>query len=149
MGDAVVLLLRSFSGEQQLRKLVRQVVPIVQTKCGFGGMRPWFRCPGCGRRAAKLYLGDCAPFLCRLCRRLAYASQSASPANRAIRKARKLRVRLGGSANLLDPLPGRPRRMHRRTYGRLQAAALAAEERMIGLELDWLRTRYGIILGPP
>jgi hypothetical protein len=39
--------------------------------------------------------------------------------------------------------------MHRRTYGRLQAAALAAEERMVALEIDWLRTRYGVTLGPP
>jgi hypothetical protein len=39
--------------------------------------------------------------------------------------------------------------MHRRTYDRLRAAAIAAEERMVALEIDWLRTRYGVILGPP
>jgi hypothetical protein len=137
--EPVALLLRLFRGEQQPRKLVGQLVPIVQTKCGFGGMRPWFRCPGCGRRAAKLYLGDCALFLCRLCRRLAYASQSASPATRAISKARKLRVRLGGGPIVFDPLPGKPPRMHRWTYLRLSATATKAQER----GSVWRSTRSG------
>jgi hypothetical protein len=59
------------------------------------------------------------------------------------------RLRLGGNGNLLDPFPKPPRGMHWRTYGRLQVSALVAEERMVGLELDWLRTRYGVSLGPP
>ncbi len=47
------------------------------TPCAFGGSRPWFLCPGegCGRRVAILY-GPTFPLLCRLCRDLAYASQS-------------------------------------------------------------------------
>jgi hypothetical protein len=32
--------------------------------------------------------------------------------------------------------------MHRVTYWRLLHAAIAAQERSLGLELDWLRTRY-------
>lgn len=57
-----------------------------------------------GRRAAKLYLvpGDAA-FGCRACHGLANASQSEPPAYRAITRVQKLRMRLGGSANLLDP----------------------------------------------
>ena len=39
--------------------------------------------------------------------------------------------------------------MHLRTYDRLRAAALAAEGRMVALEIDWLRTRFGVTLGPP
>jgi hypothetical protein len=39
--------------------------------------------------------------------------------------------------------------MHLRTYDRLRAAAMAAEERMIALEIDWPRTRFGVTLGPP
>jgi hypothetical protein len=111
--------------------------------------RPWagLRCDGCGRRAAKLYLGDGLVFACRLCRDLGYASQLENRRYRAITKARKLRVRLGGSGNLLDPFPKRPRGMHRRTYDRLQAAAITAEERMLALDLDWLRTHYGVTWG--
>jgi hypothetical protein len=58
-------------------------------------------------------------------------------------------MRLDGSGNLLDPFPKRPKGMHWRTYRRLQAAALAAEERMVALEVDWLRSHYGVTLGPP
>ena len=64
-----------------------------------------------------------------------------TPANRAITKARRLRVRLGGGPSLLDPLPERPPRMHRRRYYRLLIRAMAAQEASIALELDWLRRR--------
>jgi hypothetical protein len=58
-------------------------------------------------------------------------------------------MRLGGSTNLLDPLPCKPPRMHRLTYWRLLNAAMAAQERSLALDREWLRTRYGITLGPP
>ena len=77
-----------------------------------------------------------------------YRSQSESRAQRAVTRAVAAHMRLGGSGNLLDPFPEKPRGLHRRTYGRLQAAAIAAEERMIALDLDWLRTRYRVTLGP-
>ena len=46
------------------------------TPCNFGGVRPWFLCPGedCGQRVAILY-GPTLPLLCRQCRGLTYASQ--------------------------------------------------------------------------
>jgi hypothetical protein len=69
--------------------------------------------------------------------------------DRAITKARKLRMRLGGGPSVLDRLPGKPARMHRRTYWRLLAAAIEAQERMIALDVEWLRTRCGVTLGPP
>jgi len=124
--EAVVLLLRLFGGEQQPRKLAGQLVPIVRTKCGFGGTRPWFRCDRCRRRAAILYLATGSGFACRRCLGLAYRSQSATAANRAISKARKLRERLGGGPSVLDPLPGKPPRMHRQTYWRRLAAVITA-----------------------
>ena len=40
--------------------------------------------------------------------------------------------------------------MHRQTYYRLLDKAMAAEERMAALELDWLRVRCpGVTLGRP
>jgi hypothetical protein len=120
-----------------------QRVLLAWTRCNFGGARPWFRCDGCGRRAAKLYLGAGEPaFACRLCHRLAYRSQSEQPATRAITKARKLRERLGGGPSVLDPLPGKPPRMHRWTYFRVSAAAIRAQERALGLEIDEIRRRF-------
>lgn len=52
---------------------IRQRLPILRTACHFGGGRPWFACPRCGRRVAVLFLRD--DFNCRACSRVAYASQ--------------------------------------------------------------------------
>jgi len=68
-----------FSGE----KLdVLYLVPIIRTRCYFGGHRYWFRCLGrdknntvCGRRVAKLYGSD-TYFLCRHCYNLTYLSRN-------------------------------------------------------------------------
>ena len=46
---------------------------------------------------------------------------------RAISRVQKLRMRLGGSANLLEPFPARPRGMHRMTYYRLLDRAMTAQ----------------------
>ena len=70
---------------------------------------------------------------------LTYSSQSESPRHRAISKAQKIRTRLGGGSSLFDPFPGKPPRMHRLTYYRLFAKGMAAEERSIGLERDYMR----------
>jgi hypothetical protein len=123
---AVVLGYRyCFSGSNEW-KSIQQRVPISLTACHLGGQRPWFICPvycngrHCGRRVAVLYAtGDL--FACRRCYGLAYASQQESPRSRLIRRSRKIRMRLGGSPDLLQPFPKRPRGMHRRTYLHLQA----------------------------
>jgi len=93
----------------------------------------------CGRRAAKLY--GAPVFACRDCCGLVYSSQREIPRHRAIRRAQKARMRLGGSANLLEPFPKKPRGMHRRTYYRLSARAMAAQERSIALELAYIHRR--------
>ena len=83
-----------------------------------GGQRTWFLCPACGRRCGVLYAIR-GRYACRKCGRLKYESQSEPSHYRALRKAQKIRVRLGGSANMTEPFPERPRYMHRRTYQRL------------------------------
>jgi hypothetical protein len=67
-------LLYNVSSNGQPREEVYIKVPLSWTPCNFGGMRAWFICPGCGRRAAKLYL-ESRYFLCRHCNNLAYSSQ--------------------------------------------------------------------------
>jgi hypothetical protein len=52
---------------------------------------------------------------------LAYTSQQESPQSRFIRRSRKIRMRLGGNPDLLQPFPKRPRGMHQRTYMHLRA----------------------------
>jgi hypothetical protein len=142
--DAVVL---TFKGSSEWRP-VDERVPLVWTKCHLGGARPWFRCIAsvgdrpCGRPVAKLYLHKTPVFACRQCCGLAYASQREIPRHRAIRRAQKLRMQLAGSANLAEPLPERPRGMHRRTFYKLFNKAAEAQERSQALELKYLRRHY-------
>ena len=96
-----------------------------------------------GGGAARLYIGGVdAAFACRLCHGLSYRSQLESPEHRAITKARRLRVRLGGGPSLLDPFPSKPPRMHWRTFYKLFNRAVEAQERSIALALEDLRRRY-------
>ena len=98
----------------------RHVVPLDWTACNFGGERPWFVCPRvtCGRRVAVLY-GPGRYFLCRHCYDLRYESQREDKKDRALRRAQKISMRLGGSADMLEPFPQRPKGMHHDTYMRL------------------------------
>jgi len=85
----------------------------------------WFLCPGCGRRCAVLHWQGRAR--CRRCARLAYRSQSESPSDRALRRARAIRRSLGGSGDLSESLPPRPKGMRRPTYIRHLEQLVAAE----------------------
>lgn len=123
--DAVVLVFRSRSRQNDEWKNIEQRVPITWTGCHFGGHRPWFICSVCcggeycGRRVAVLYSAG-ELFACRRCYGLAYASQKEALRHRGLMKAQKIRVRLGGSANMLDAFPDKPKGMHWRTYDRLR-----------------------------
>jgi hypothetical protein len=55
------------------------------------------------------------------CYRLAYASQQESAHLRGLWKAQKIRMRLGGSASMLDHFPEKPKGMHWLTYERFAA----------------------------
>jgi hypothetical protein len=142
----VVLSYRSKSWGTTEGKSIEQRVPITWTACHLGGQRPWFVCSVyrngryCGRRAAVLY-GAGELFACRRCYGLAYASQQETPMHRGISQAQKIRMRLGGSANLCEPFPEKPRRMHWRTYLRLRARAGAAEDYSNALMAQWLNRR--------
>ena len=105
---------------------VEESISLVYTACHFGGQRVWFSCPGCDRRAAKLYHQD-SSFCCRKCCNLPYACQSEYPAYRALRKARKLREKLGASSCLLEPVGEKPKGMHWQTFHRLCKQSATAD----------------------
>lgn len=96
-------------------------VYIEWTRCHLGGNRPWFLCPhtGCGRRVAILYGGRM--FTCRHCSKLAYQSQREQDFERAIRKAERIRERLGWEPGILNGKDWKPKGMHWRTYDGLTA----------------------------
>src|SRR5690242_1091836 len=67
-----------YKGLQWSKDRPPQRVPILWTRCKFGGGRPWFQCP-CGRRVAKLYWGLSTIYRCRHCKEAIYASQRKGP----------------------------------------------------------------------
>jgi hypothetical protein len=117
-------------GRQQLRLRYRvqvdhgdwrpidETVMLVWRACRYGGERPYLLCPGCSRVVLKLHLTSHI-FRCRRCQRLSYASQRERDHHRALRRARRLRERLGENAETGAQIPPRPKRMDRRTYDRL------------------------------
>jgi len=118
-------------GEEQWHD-VDELVNLTWTRCYYGGQRPWFQCPGvvngipCRRRVAKLYSGG-RYYFCRHCYDLTYESQRESEAIRLISKTQKIRMRLGGTANLSERFPVKPKHMHWNTYDRLRMEARRAE----------------------
>lgn len=96
---------------------VKALIRLEWTPCHYGGCRPWFTCPRCGRRSRHIYLGVVAA--CRVCHDLAYQCQRETDTDRALRKARKINERLGGTSDLVNPPLHKPKGMHWRTFDRL------------------------------
>ncbi|MDP1646189.1 MAG: hypothetical protein Q8L71_11935 [Thiobacillus sp.] len=119
-GDRVILNYRNRSNDGEWRPIIYPVY-LEWTGCRLGGRRAWFLCPtpGCGRRVAILFGG--AVFACRHCHKLAYESQRASPSDRAMRRADRIRRRLGWDAGIANLSGGKPKGMHWRTFARLDA----------------------------
>ena len=106
-------------------KDVNEPVPIVWEPCRYGGQRPFFLCPECGRRILKLY--GLARFLCRPCNNLTYASQRERWSDRAMRKANKMRTKLGGRPGMANSIAPKPRHMHFKTYEKIKGYILDTE----------------------
>lgn len=99
---------------------VEQLIYLDYTPCTYGGSRPWWLCPSCGRRVAVLY----APgklYACRHCSELAYSSQRETISDRAMRRANKIRRQLDWPIGIGNPKGVKPKGMHWRTFDRLHA----------------------------
>ena len=77
-----------------------------------------------GERPSFIALGEL--FACRRCYGLAYESQQQTALHRRLGQARKIRMRVGGGVDLLEPFPAGPKGMHRCTFERLRTRAEAA-----------------------
>jgi hypothetical protein len=131
-GEDLLRLSYSVSIQGGDREQVKEAVRLAHVSCRFGGARPYFICPGlangsaCGRRVTKLY-GAGLYFSCRHCYRLAHASQSEGASDRSLRRANKVRERLGGDPGMAAEFPSRPKGVWTRTYERLREQINAAE----------------------
>lgn len=122
---------RIYGGEWQ-----DETVPVslTWTPCNYGGARPWFRCPRCGRRVAILYAGGI--FACRHCFRLAYPCQHESWDDRITRRIERIRSRLGWEAGFLNGNGWKPKGMHWRTFHRLEAEHDALVQQCLAWAVD-------------
>lgn len=129
--DQIVLSYRSRIGGEDWQD-VEEPIPIQWVSCRYDGRRPYFVCPGivngvaCRRQVIKLY---CASryYLCRSCYRLTYTSRNEDSSDRALRRANKIRMRLGGEPGCEAALPKRPKGMWRKTYDRLTEIVIESE----------------------
>jgi hypothetical protein len=101
-----------------------QVIDLTTRPVHFGGRRWYFVCPRMGELALRLHLPLGAErFASRRAYRLGYAVQRESPRDKAFRRARKARHKIGGADNLSLPLPGKPKWMRWRTFWQLRGEA--------------------------
>lgn len=98
---------------------ISERIMVRRTPCHYGGSRPWFHCPRCDARVAKLYLRG-GRFKCRQCHGLRYTSQSEDELDRCWRKQSKLEAKLG-------PNWSRPKGMHHATRDKLLEGIWACE----------------------
>jgi hypothetical protein len=111
-------------------------VPVEYTEPHFGGVRPWFACPGCGSRRRKLYLPPRREvFACRECYDLGYRSSrtSGDDVERAEQRYRNAFAKADAESrrphpNNLPAFPERPKGMHQDTFEDLVADVEAARE---------------------
>lgn len=119
---------------------VEQRVPISRTACHYGGERPWFACPTCGKRVAVLYLRRRSGFACRKCSDVAYASQRQDAITRTWSRQRKIERRLGIQHT-------RPDGMRQTTYTALMRIIVQCEQlRAAALLVALRRLRPGLRL---
>ena len=99
-------------------------VRLASTPQHFGGRLWRFICPERGKPCGVLHLPIGAEqFASRQAHGLAFASQRLRAPARAAVRALRIRLDLGGSADLSAPFPERPRGMHGATYERRRAEA--------------------------
>jgi hypothetical protein len=112
------------------------------TRCRFGGYRPWFYCPSCGRRVLVLYwLPEAWHPGCRRCLRLTYRSQRVSRNWMAYGQQQVVRLvrRYLPTWEYADQFPAKPSRIRWKTWERLCAKVEAWEQR---LNADFLTVAY-------
>ncbi|MCH9751496.1 MAG: hypothetical protein K0U61_04690 [Alphaproteobacteria bacterium] len=114
---------------------VKQNISVSSVACHYGGERTLFFCPNCGSRRKYLY-GAGRLFLCRTCHDLTFSSQRERSADRACRRAQKLRHKLDVDLGLEAWIGPRPKGMHQKTFDRISREIRANED--VVLQHMWL-----------
>ena len=92
----------------------------------FGKHRAISVCSSCRGGALRLF-GHYGNYACRFWPRTQYLSQKQKTASRKRLSAAKLRLNLGGSPDIREPMPSKPKWTRRRTYQRIRNESLEAK----------------------
>lgn len=123
VGDGTTISVRTSPGYAHVNDVPIQ---LDWTEPHLGGRRAWFLCCSCGGRCTVLY-GRERQWGCRRCWRANYPSQKEGRFDRLIRRAGRLRRRLGDSictapidhVEFAGIPPDKPKGIHWRTYSRI------------------------------
>jgi hypothetical protein len=120
-------------------------IGITWTPCTFGGARPWWLCPSCGRRCAVLFLRTDGAPACRICHGINYEVQGMSRVDRLFARRDKVLARLGAIGEAASAIIRKPSRMRWKTFTRMRNDAIRFEVDAVGLGLELLvrRSRSG------
>jgi hypothetical protein len=118
-------------------------IAIERTPGQLGGWRTWFVCPECRKHFAFLRAGG-GRVACRHCLGLAYQCQSESASDRLLRRADKLRERLGWPPGVINPPGFRPKYMRQATYERLRLECLIITHQVLMEYSAWLKSHSGL-----
>ncbi len=142
--DRIILSYRQRSGGEAWQDK-EYPVRLEWTDCNYGGQRAWFLCPaaGCGQRVAVLYCGTI--FACRHCHQLAYPSQREDRASLMIRKADKIRDRLGWVPGIVNGSGQKPKGMRWQTYSRLCSEEARLADVALSMEMQKLLLKTDMI----
>jgi hypothetical protein len=138
--DFVTLIYSVRGSDQEAWRQVEERVALAHISKPFGGQQAYLTCPSCARRVMELILGK-ERFRCRMCLGLVHTSSQESSTNRAMRKANKLKNKLGAEPGL-DSFYRRPRHMRRLSFARISARIQAAEAEVNDAHIRLL-TRLG------
>jgi hypothetical protein len=111
--DAWLRLLYAVNGERQDYRIY-----LTTTVPNYGGLRWWFICPFTGDKTYKLHTVCGRKFASRKVYNLGYHSQQESKLFGSLTRAQDIRKRLGGSCDVTEVFPSRPKGMWRQTYRR-------------------------------
>ncbi|MEH6476222.1 MAG: hypothetical protein V7727_11060 [Sneathiella sp.] len=111
--DAWLRLIYTVDGEtRDYRIYLTTTVP------NYGGLRWWFICPITGDKTYTLHTVGGRKFASRKVYNIGYQSQQESKLYGSLTRAQNIRERLGGSCDVTEMFPSRPKGMWRRTHWR-------------------------------
>ena len=124
---------------------ISEDISYLYTPTNYGGTRQWFKCPGCGSRAAIVFKPE-RQFRCRKCYKLQYACQNDGYFKSLFKRRDKLGFRIFDDYDQGDR--SRKKWMREEKFGPLYLEFMELERNIDLLWKNGVLSRYGISNSP-